>query len=100
MDEVGGFASSNVLLHSRSAQAVINSANQTSDSVEDFHRPLEISFSRVELRRTRWKEAIQDPQQLKNAGLEAGRRALQGVAIVGGSVVVAAVVAKAKEDAS
>ena len=46
---------------------------------------------------TRWRDALHDRKQLKNAGTEAGRTALTGVAIVGGTAVAAAVsVAAAK----
>lgn len=100
MDEASGFASSNVLLHARAAKSVIDSANQVGDSVEEFHRPLEIDFVRSAVARTPWKEASRDPQQLKSAGLEAGRRALQGVAVVGGAALTIAVTARLKEDAS
>lgn len=100
MDEASGFASANVLLHAWAAKSIIDSINQVGGSVEEFHRPLAIDFSRDALTRVPWNEAIRDRQQLKNAGFEAGRRTLQGVAVAAGAALTVAAAIKAKEESS
>lgn len=86
MDAAGGIANANILLHARAARSVIDSLNETAVTVHAFHTPLGIASSRETLSATRWRDALQDPQQLKNAGLEAGQKA----AVVGGSLAALA----------
>lgn len=91
MDAVAGVANSNVLLHVWAARAVVDSINYVATTVDDFHFPFGIDSDRDSLDATRWRDAARDPKQLKNAGMEAGRKALKGVAIVGGTAVTLAV---------
>lgn len=101
MDEAGGIAEANILLHVRASQAVVDSINNVGDSVEEFQQPLGIEFERDSLHRRRWRDAVRDPQQLKNASLEAGQTALKGAAAVGGVALVAlASVAVSKNSSS
>jgi hypothetical protein len=86
MDGAGGIANANILLHARAARSAIDSLNSTAVIIDDFHAPFGIASSRRALSATRWREALRDSQQLKNAGVEAGQKA----AVVGG--VAAAVV--------
>lgn len=88
MEETGGIATSNIILHPSAALSVVNSSNHVGDVVEEFHRPIEINFIRDGVQTVRWRDAIRDPQQLKSAGSEAGRKSLAGVAVVGGGLVI------------
>ncbi|PFG33245.1 hypothetical protein [Sanguibacter antarcticus] len=97
MDQAGGVANGNVLLHARAARSVIDSLNSTAAVVDDFHTPLGIAPIRDVLSPTSWREAFRDPQQRRTAGREVGRKALIGVSAVG-SLGAVALAAKAKND--
>ena len=97
MYQAGAFADSNVLLHKRAAQSVVDSVNSTAAIVHDFHAPLGIEARRAPIEVTRWRNAIRDRGQLKNAGVEAGKKtAIAGITIVG-TVVALAVTKEAVE---
>lgn len=66
LDQAGGVARENVVLHARAARKVINSINTVSDSIDDFHMPFAIESDREALTSTRWRDAVRDPQQLRN----------------------------------
>lgn len=86
MDAVGGVANANILLHTRAARSVIDSLNSVAEVVDEFHAPLGIASGRDELSVTRWRTALRDPQQLKQAGAEAGQKA----ALVSGAAAATA----------
>lgn len=97
MDAAAGTANSNVLLHLPTHRAVVGSINHVGIAVDDFHRPLGIESGRDPLEATRWWDAARDPRQLKNAGAEAGRKALgvvAGVGVAAGAAVLAVGLAK------
>jgi hypothetical protein len=83
MDVAAGTANSNMLLHFPAYRAVVGSINHVGITVDDFHTALGIDSGRDPLEATRWLDAAQDPRQLKNAGAEAGRKALGVAASVG-----------------
>jgi rRNA processing protein Krr1/Pno1 len=92
MDAAAATANSNVLLHLPSHRAVVGSINHVAIAVDDFHRPLGIESGRDPLEAKRWWDAARDPRQLKNAGAEAGLKALRvvaGVGVVAGAAVLA-----------
>lgn len=89
LDVAAKTAGSNVLLHARSSQAVVRSTNQVADAIDGFHQPLRIGPSLLSRTPIRWRDAVRDPQQLKNAASEAGPAALKVGAGVGATVVVA-----------
>lgn len=97
MDQAGGVANGNVLLHARAARSVIESLNSTAAVVDDFHTPLGIAPIRDVLSPTSWREAFRDPQQRRTAGREVGQKTLIGVSAVG-SLGAVALAAKAKND--
>ncbi|WCI09674.1 hypothetical protein PJ267_09250 [Arthrobacter sp. OVS8] len=100
MDEAAGVADSNVLLHAWAARAVVDLINSAAVIVDDFHVPLGIESDRDSLKATRWRDATRSPQQLKNAGAEAGRKALTGVAIAASAAAAAVVSAGLAKDAT
>lgn len=90
LEEASGFAASNVVLHARAARAIVESVNNVGDSLEEFHRPIDIEFSRDVKAAVRWRDAVRDPQQLRNATAEVGPK-LGAMALTGGALVVGAV---------
>jgi hypothetical protein len=72
MDQAGAVANSNVLLHRRKVGEVVDSVNSAHVIVDEFHAPLGIETARGSMEATRWRDAVRDPTQLKNAGVEAG----------------------------
>lgn len=97
MKQAGAIADSNVLLHLPAARRVVDSFNASSENMDEFHVPLGIA---VECGRpmepTSWMDAVRDPQQLKNAGIEAGAVTLKtAVAVV---AMAAVYVAKGRYD--
>lgn len=91
MDVAAGTANSHVLLHSPAARAVVSSTNNVGIAVDDFHRPLGIEPGRDSLEATGWWDAARDPRQWKNAGAEAGRKAVGvvlGVGVMAGAAVL------------
>lgn len=100
MDSAGSTADSNKLLHARRARAVVDSVNTTALSIDEFHEPLGLDPVREPLKATRWRDALRDGVQLKNAGIEAGKKALTGVAIAGGTVVATVVSVAAAKNVS
>lgn len=91
MDSAGAIADSNMLLHVRGARSVVDSVNATASNIDEFHAPLGIDPMRDPMEATRWRSALRDRQQLKNAGLEAGRKTLTGAAIIGATAVATVV---------
>lgn len=91
MDSAGSIADSNVLLHVRSARSIVDAVNATAFSVDEFHAPLGIDPMRDPMESTRWSSALRDRQQLKNAGLETGRKTLTGIAIISATAVATVV---------
>lgn len=86
LDTAGGVARENVLLHARGSRAVINSINAVGMSIDDFHVPFAIEPDREALEPIRWRDAIRDSQQLKNAAAEAAPKV--GMLVVLGAAVV------------
>lgn len=92
LDVAGGVARENVLLHARASRAVINSINAVGGSIDDFHVPFAIEPDREALEPIRWRDAVRDSQQRKNAAAEAAPKV--GAAVVGVGALVATVVLK------
>jgi hypothetical protein len=90
MDAADGAADSNVLLHSPASRAVVVSINHVGIAVDDFYRPLGIEPGRDSLEATRYWDAAQDLRQWKNAGAEAGRKAV-GILVGAGESALAGV---------
>jgi hypothetical protein len=94
LDKAANDADLQVLLHSRSARAIVQSSNQVGDSVTAFHGPLGIEAERETVSSTRWRTALGKPTQLKAAAKEAGTKAAYGagaaVLTVGGVLVARA----------
>lgn len=78
LDEAANEADLQVLLHSRSVRAIVQSSNQVGDSVTAFHGPLGIAADRETVSSTRWRTALGKPTQLKAAAKEAGTKAAYG----------------------
>lgn len=97
MKRAGAIADSNVLLHLPAARRVVDSFNASSEIMDEFHVPLGIEVeSGRPMEPTSWLDAVRDPQQLKNAGIEAGTVTLKtAVAVV---AMAAVYVAKGKYD--
>ena len=92
LDKAAIDADLQVLLHSRSVRAIVQSSNQVGDSVTAFHGPLGIEAERETVSSTRWRTALGKPTQLKAAAKEAGTKAAYGAGaavLTVGSVVVA-----------
>ena len=81
MEQAGAFADSNVLLHAWTARSVVDSVNSAAVIIDEFHAPLGIEAQRGSMEATRWRDALRDPGQLKNAGAEAGDKTLAGLKI-------------------
>lgn len=94
LEQAGAFADSNVLLHSGAARSVVDAFNSTAVIVDEFHAPLGIEAGRKSMEATRWRDALRDPGQLKNARVEAGEKTLTGLTIAAVVVVVSVVKAK------
>ncbi|MBU4557028.1 MAG: hypothetical protein KJ747_09170 [Actinobacteria bacterium] len=94
MRRAGAIADANVLLHLPAARSVVNSFKSTAETVNDFHAPLGIEAERGPMAPTRWADALRDPQQLKQAGIEAGTVTLKTAVAVGTFAI--AYVAKGK----
>ncbi|MDO5699284.1 MAG: hypothetical protein Q4G51_15065 [Dermatophilus congolensis] len=92
LDVAGGIARENVLLHARASRAVINSINTVGGSIDDFHVPFAIEPDREALTPIRWRDAIRDSQQLRNAAAEAGPKV--AATVVGAGALVLTVVLK------
>lgn len=95
LDAAAGTAESNVVLHRGHSQAVIHSTNRAGEAIDAFHRPLSIESSHQQRELARWRDAVRDPQQLKNAAAEVRPIALK----VGAGVAVAAVASLAAKRA-
>ncbi|MDR7384401.1 hypothetical protein [Promicromonospora iranensis] len=91
LDAAAGIAESNVVLHRGHSQAVVHSTNRSVEAIDAFHRPLSIESLRQLRELARWRDAVRDPQQLKNAAAEVRPIALK----VGAGLAVASVVALA-----
>lgn len=92
LDKAAKDADVQVLLHSRSVSAIVQSSNQVGDSVIAFHGPLGIEAERETVSSTRWRTALGKPTQLKAAAKEAGTKAAYGAGaavLTVGSVLVA-----------
>ncbi|CAI9413274.1 hypothetical protein HIDPHFAB_01979 [Nocardioides sp. T2.26MG-1] len=92
LDKAAKDADVQVLLHSRSVSAIVQSSNQVGDSVIAFHGPLGIEAERETVSSTRWRTALGRPTQLKAAAKEAGTKAAYGAGaavLTVGSVLVA-----------
>jgi hypothetical protein len=87
MRRAGAIADSNVLLHLPAARAVVDSFNASAEIMDEFHAPLGIEAERGPMVPTPWMDALRDPQQLKNAGIEAGTNTLKTAVAVGGFVL-------------
>lgn len=88
MDSAGAFADSNVVLHPRAAPSVVGSVNSASAIVGEFRALLGIESEGDSIEPTRWRDAIRNPEQLKNAGAEA-LPVVEKVAVTGVFAVVA-----------
>ena len=89
MDAAGGIANENVLIHRRSARSVIDRLNSTAEIVDDFHTPLGIESSRVAVSSIPWREALRNPEQIKTAGKEVGKKGVVTAVGVGALLLAA-----------
>ncbi|WP_104125979.1 hypothetical protein [Cryobacterium sp. Y57] len=89
IDEGAGTANSHVVLHNKAAKAISASANNVGAAVTQLHAPLGIDSGRQEVCAPRWRGAIRDGQQLRNAGNEAGPKLIVPAMVVGGVVLYA-----------
>lgn len=93
LDEAGVVAQGKVVLHASAARTIVNSINAVAGSIEDFHVPFAVETHREALTNTRWRDAVRDPQQLRNAAAEARPLAVGAVGTLGtGALVVRAVI--------
>lgn len=81
-------ANSNVLLHRRSSPAVVGTVNLVSTDICEFCKTLGIEYSPHTLMPTRWRDAVRNRVQLKNAAAEATPVAIKGAGTA--AVIVAA----------
>lgn len=88
LDIAGGIAREKVLLHAHASWAVINSINTVGGLIDDFHVPFAIEPDRETLTPIRWRDAIRDSQQLKNAAAEVGPKVAAAVIGAGAIAVV------------
>lgn len=89
LDEAGGVARENVILHWKAAQAVVNSVNAVGAEIEQFCEPLGIEPQRTPLTAPGWREALRDPQQRRKAYEEAKPVVAGAVLVVAGGAVAA-----------
>lgn len=94
MDAAGGIANANIILHAGAARAVVGSLNSTAASIDEFHSPLGIVSTRIELASPSRREAFRDRQQRANAGKELGQKTLVGLGTAGALALTAVVGAK------
>jgi hypothetical protein len=90
LDAAGGVARENILLHACASRAVINSINAVAGSIDEFRAPFALESHREALIPIRWRDAIRDPQQLRNAAADAGPKVVMAVVGVGALVAGAA----------
>ncbi|MFB1427867.1 hypothetical protein ACEUE7_06175 [Micrococcus endophyticus] len=79
----GDIARENVVLHARASRAIVNSINSVGDTVDNFHTPFSVDARGHALTSVRWRDAIRDREQLRNAAAEAGPKVLVGAAAAG-----------------
>ncbi|MCI1636788.1 MAG: hypothetical protein LKI30_01600 [Bifidobacterium crudilactis] len=91
LDIAGGIARENVLLHARTSRAVVDSINTVGGSIDDFYLPFAIEPDWEALTPIRWRDAIWDSQQLKNAAAEAGPKVAATVGAAATAIVLAVV---------
>jgi hypothetical protein len=82
LDKAGAVAQTNVVLHARAARTVVDSINTVGDSIEDFQVPFAVEAHREALTNTRWRDAVRDPQQLRNAAADVTPLAVGAVGTV------------------
>lgn len=90
LDDAGAIANSNVLLHVQAARSVIESVNSAAVNLGGFHAPLGMESRSGLMEPIRWRDALRDRRQLKNAGREAGQKALTALLVAGGTAAAAA----------
>lgn len=95
LDQAASDADLEILLHSRSVRAVVESSNRVGASVDAFHQPIGIESAHSAVSSIGWRAALTKPDQLKAAAKEAGTKAAVGV----GGVAVAAVSVLAAQSA-
>lgn len=93
LDQAASDADLEILLHSRSVRAIVQSSNQVGDSVIAFQGPLGIETDREAVSSPGWRAALGKPEQLKVAAKEAGTKAAYGA---GAAVVTVASVLVAR----
>lgn len=93
LQDAGGVASRNVVLHARAARATLSAINGTAELIDELRAPLGIEPQHVAMQLTSWRDAVRDPQQLKAAG---GEVAKKGLAAGGAAVAIAATKGAAK----
>lgn len=93
LDEAGGVAQVNVLLHARAARTVVDSINAVAGSIEDFYVPFAFEIHREALTNTRWRDAVRDPTQMRNAAADAAPKVLGlgATALVGTGALLAVI---------
>ncbi|RNM11867.1 hypothetical protein EFL26_22280 [Nocardioides pocheonensis] len=97
LDQAASDADLEILLHSRSVRAIVQSSNAVGDSVMAFQAPLGIEIEREAVSSAGWRAALGKPDQLRVAAKEAGTKALYGVGAVAVSVA-SVVVARSAND--
>ena len=98
MDRAAGKVELKVLLHPTASHALVGSINGVGATVQEFHGPLGIESSRHPLETTRWREAVRDLRQLKNAAVELVPAALTAGASMGIMVAVSAKKATGRDE--
>ena len=76
LEDAADFAMDNVVLHWRASKAIVDSVNKVGDSLDEFRAPFSIEPQHEAKEAPRWREAIKDPQQLRNAEAEARPKVL------------------------
>lgn len=82
LDKAGAVAQTNVVLHARAARTVVDSINTVGDSIEAFQAPFAVEGHREALANARWRDAVRDPRQLRNAAADATPLAVGAVGTV------------------
>lgn len=100
MDEVGGVAVANIVLHRKAAQTVVGSLERSVAALDDFSEPLGVAAARHGWRVPTWREAVRDPQSLRRAGAEIGQKAAVGVGVVALGGVAVLVGSPAEKDST
>ena len=87
MVTAAGTARLNILLHLPSAKGVVDAVQSVGAAVDDFHQPLGIEPTTIDVQPVRFCDALRDWKQWKAAGKEAGPKLAIGGLAIGGVVL-------------